>query len=112
MDLFATDAHHQLSRYVTSTTNAFTLDWHREQHPYLNPPWSYIAKVLNKIIADNAVAIMVIPDWRRAHWYPVWERIRTRSIVFAVPLFLDDRGQLRPKPRWNTRIGIVDGARA
>ena len=112
VDLFAADAHHQLSCYVTSTTDAFTLDWHREQRPYLNHPWSYIDNVVNTIIADKAVAMMVIPDWRRAPWYPVLERICTRNIIFAVHVFLDDRGQLRPKPSWNTLIGIVDGTRA
>jgi len=53
--------------------------------------------------------MMVVPDWRRAPWFPLLELLCTRSIVFAVPGFLDDRGQLRPKPRWNTRFGIVTG---
>jgi len=67
VDLFPTDAHHQLPRYFTMTTDAFTLYWHREELPYLNSPWTFIAKakVLNKIIADKVVAMMVIPGWRR-----------------------------------------------
>ena len=119
VDLFANAQHHQLPRYFApredpnaAHIDAFTADWRAETRPYCNPPWKLIAQALNKIIADEVTVLMVIPDWHLAPWYQLWERLCVRSVVYTVPVFLDAHGNLRPKPRWNTRIGVLDGKRA
>ena len=119
VDLFANAQHHQVSRYMAprsdpraAAIDAFTQDWRRERRAYANPPWSLIAQVLAKVAAERIIILMVVPEWRRAPWYAQWEAMCVSSVLRTDSVFLDDRGQLRSKPRWHTRIGVLDGARA
>ena len=34
------------------------------------------------------------------------------TLVFAVPCYVDNRFEMRPKPRWGTRFAIINGYRA
>ena len=56
VDLFANAQHHQVARYMAPRSDpgavaidAFAQDWKKEKRPYANPPWSVIAKVLEKV---------------------------------------------------------------
>ena len=116
VDLFASAAHHQLPRYYSATfdpasvgQDAFKFPRHAESRPYVNPPWSLIPLVLHKIRIDRIQCMRVVPDWPEVQWYSLYRRLFVRSIVVTEPLYLDNFGGLRPKPPWNTRIGIVDG---
>ena len=115
-DLFASSTHHQLPRYYSKDydpkavrTNAFSIDWNLESHPYVNPPWSLIPKVLNKVENEQVKIMLVIPHWPHADWYPQFQRMHIRSIILEDPIYLDDQGNLRPKPSWNTQIAIIQG---
>ena len=68
--------------------------------------------MLAKVAAERIIILMVVPEWRRAPWYAQWEAMCVSSVRRTDPVFLDDRCQLRSKPRWNTRIGVLDGALA
>ena len=118
VDLFANAQHHQVPRYMAPRSDtgavaidAFAQDWKKARKPYANPPWSFIAQVLEKVKREKVRIMMVIPDWRAAPWYAQWDRLCVRSIVRTDPVFLDDLGQVRRKPWWNTRIGVLDGSR-
>ena len=56
--------------------------------------------------------MLVFPEWPNAPWYPISMEIELRSFLVTSPCYLSPRMYLRPKPRWNTRIAIVDGAAA
>ena len=56
--------------------------------------------------------MLVFPKWPNAPWYPVVRKFKLRSFLVTSPCYLSPRMNLRPKPRWNTRIAIVDGAAA
>ena len=56
--------------------------------------------------------MLVFPEWPNAPWYPIAREIELRSFLVTSPCYLSPRMYLRPKPRWNTRIAIVDGAAA
>ena len=118
VDLFATADHHQVERYFApqrdahaAAINAFSVDWRREWHPYANHPWPLIAQVLNKVLTERVSIMVVVPDWPKAPWHTLWQQLCTRSILFTNPVFLDAHGRLRQKPRWNTRVGTLDGNR-
>ena len=73
VDLFASDFHHQLPLYyaIEDYTKAAGHDvinakWLVENNPYINPPWLLIPKCLEKIIADQAVVMFVVPKWEDA----------------------------------------------
>ena len=56
--------------------------------------------------------MLVFPEWPNAPWYPIVRELELRSFLVTSPCYLSPRMYLRPKPRWNTRIAIVDGAAA
>ena len=56
--------------------------------------------------------MLVFPEWPNAPWYPIVRELELRSFIVTSPCYLSPRMYLRPKPRWNTRIAIVDGAAA
>ena len=56
--------------------------------------------------------MLVFHEWPNAPWYPVVRDIELRSFLVTSPCYLSPRMYLRPKPRWNTRIAIVDSASA
>ena len=63
---------------------------------------------METLVREKARILMVVPDWRAAPWYAQWERLCVRSVLRTDPVFLDDLGQVRRKPWWNTRIGVLD----
>ena len=56
--------------------------------------------------------MLVCPEWPNAPWYPIVRELELRSFLVTSPCYLSPRMYLRPNPRWNTRIAIVDGAAA
>ena len=56
--------------------------------------------------------MLVFHEWPNAPWYQVFMDIELRSFLVTSPCYVSHRMYLRPKPRWNTRIAIVDGAAA
>ena len=56
--------------------------------------------------------MLVFPEWPNAPWYSIARELERRSFLVTSPCYLSPRMYLRPKPRWNTRIAIVDGAAA
>ena len=56
--------------------------------------------------------MLVFSEWPNAPWYPIVRELELRSFLVTSPCYLSHRMYLRPKPRWNTRIAIVDGAAA
>jgi len=116
VDLFASEAHHQLPRYFSRFpdpkavgVDAFKANWATERAIYANPPWPLVERVLKKIQKEKVRAMVVVPDWPWAHWFPLWKSMVEKQEVLTDPIFLDSQGRLRPKPRWNTRVGILDG---
>ena len=75
-------------------------------------PWSLIPRVLRNLCSEGARVMLVFPEWPNAPWYPVVRELELRSFLVTSPCYLSHRMYLRPKPRWNTRIAIVDGAAA
>ena len=77
IDLFAAANNNQVETYVSwlpdpgaCAVDAFIFLW-----TYLNfyafPPFSLIAKVLEKIIRDKATGWMIVPKWATQSWFPV-----------------------------------------
>jgi len=119
IDIFASRTHHQLPRYFSKSAdaqaagiNAMKQNWQAEAAPYINPPWSLIYQVLRKIKREQVRALVVLPEWPNADWYPLMCDMLERSMLIREPLYLDDQGHLRPAPRWNTRIAILNGSSA
>ena len=77
VDLFASRLNTQLPIYVSWMpdpnawkVDAFTLDW-GPLDLYAFPPVCLISKCLQKIRADNAQEMLVVPYWPTQAWFPL-----------------------------------------
>lgn len=93
IDLFASRVNKKCNVYVSwlhdpdaSAIDAFTLNWSRFFF-YAFPPFSIILRTLEKIIADQAEGILVVPMWPSQPWYPIF-----LSLLVKEPLIF------KPKP--------------
>ena len=112
--MFASYKHHQLPDITVETKTLMQLAsipfvtigiW---SPLHISTP-SLIPKVLRKLQHDKIRAMMVVPYWPNAPWYPIFHKIVERSIKINEPLYLDDTNKLRPAPSWPTIIAIVNG---
>ena len=110
IDLFASRVNNQFTKYVSYkpdpsalAIDAFTLDCSKLMF-YAFPPFSVIPAILSKIVAEEAMGVYILPDWRTQGWYPkaiqmlVKERVilKARKDLLSLPS--------RPKevhPLWN-----------
>lgn len=90
-DLFASAQNYKCSRYASwkldpysEIVDAFTFSWQYVNF-YAFPPFSLVTKVLEKIVADRATGILVIPYWPAQPWYPLWSRLVISEKIFFGP---------------------------
>jgi len=114
IDLFASRNNAKCNRFVSwrrdpesVAVDAFTLNWHKLRF-YAFPPFSMIFRVLNKIIADKARGMLVVPLWPSQPWYPVF-----LSLLEDIPITLQPSKTLlsfnrTPHPLWK-KITLVAG---
>ena len=76
IDLFASRLNHQVSCYVSwkpdpgaAFIDAFSITWDKQLF-YAFPPFSLIARCLQKIQTDSAEGFMIVPMWPTQSWYP------------------------------------------
>ena len=117
IDLFASQKHHQVSRYCSLypdsnafCTHVFTLDW-SQFRSYINPPWPMIPRILRYLVKCQARALVLIPYWTSVSWFTLWTKLLVKTWLVTDPLYLDNQGNLRPKPKWSSCFAILDGSR-
>lgn len=95
IDLFASRLNHQIKTYVSwepdpqcSAVDAFSISW-AELDFYAFPPFSLIGPVLAKCRQENALGIMIMPQWTTQYWYPMMIRMLVKP-----PLLLPKRPDL------------------
>ena len=76
IDLFASRLNHQVSCCVSwkpdpgaAFIDAFSITWDKQLF-YAFPPFSLIARCLQKIQTDSAEGFMIVPMWPTQSWYP------------------------------------------
>ena len=74
IDLFASRLNAQLLRFFSyrpdpfaEVTNAFSVSWEDEKF-YFSPPFACIGKILQKVFADKATGLLVVPNWPTQIW--------------------------------------------
>ena len=75
-DLFASGLNTQLLRFFSyrpgpfaEVTNAFSLS-RQDKTFYCFPPFAWISKILQKVSADKATVLLVVPNWPTQIWFP------------------------------------------
>jgi hypothetical protein len=88
LDLFASRLNKQLKLYCSwkpdpdaKFINAFSFQW--TGYYYAFPPFSLISRTLQKVRADQAECLMVVPLWPTQCWYPM-----LMELLIQTPLIL------------------------
>ena len=91
MDLFASRINTQVQKFVSYRPdpeacfiNAFSLNWENILW-YAFPPFSCIARVIQKIIFDGASGIHIVPDWPYQPWYSLLKKILIKEPLIIPP---------------------------
>ena len=99
IDLFATRVNTKCKYYCSwfkdpdaLAIDAFTVSWYNLNF-YAFPPFSVIAKVLQKIINEKATGIVVVPYWASQTWYPLY-----KQLLINEPLILEPNRKLLLSP--------------
>ena len=99
IDLFASRLNAQITRYVAFrpdpaavAVDAFSVSW-KDETFYAFPPFSILARVLQKVQQDQAAGVLVVPDWPTQVWYPVLQRL-----LLTTPVQLPCRSNLLRLP--------------
>ena len=99
IDLFASCINHQFTQCVaykpdpdTFAIDAFSLDWSKLNF-YAFPPFSVIPSVLSKMTAEQAMGVVVVPDWPTQSWHP-----KAKQMLVKEPILLEARKDLLKLP--------------
>jgi hypothetical protein len=122
IDLFASRINKQLDQYVSyrpdpfaSDINAFTISW-ADTNFYCFPPFSFMLRVVRKIICNRARGVLVVPQWPTQSWYPMLLPILEQPPVVLSPaqnmLLLPSKPKQRHPLHKKLRLAIclVSGA--
>ena len=109
IDRFASYFNRQVKRYNSllrspdSEGNAWEALWSQDGQ-FFNPPFSQIGRVLQKMVAERAGGILIVPRWTMKDWYPLLDRltIHRRRLYRNVSLYMNEAGEMLPSPAWGT----------
>lgn len=121
IDLFATSLNKKCSIYISwkpdphaITTNAFSTCW-SNYFFYAFPPFALILRVLNKIIADKAEGIVLVPNWEGQPWFPLYQKLLIGKVLILGPAedLLISPFRYHPLPQNLSLVaGILSGKRS
>ena len=90
MDLFASRLNNKLLRYASwfpdptcEIVDAFTIKW--VGFNYIFPPFVLISRILAKIQAEEAQALLIVPGWTTQSWFPLFMNLLTSQIIVLPP---------------------------
>lgn len=90
IDLFVSIVNAKCETYVSClpdpgscAADAFTCSW-EEFFLYAFPPFILLARVLRRLIDDQAEGVVVVPWWPSQPWFPRFQRILLeKSLIFS-----------------------------
>ena len=121
LDCFANRLNTQVETYASfkpdpfaTFIDAFSFNWHKYLN-YIFPPFSLIPNVLAKLRTDQAMAMIVVPDWPTQSWYTTYMEMLIKGPIIFKPhttnlILPQDRGAIHPLSRQLTlMVGILSG---
>ena len=121
IDLFASSKNTQEKLFCSKSNTAWRYNWqeltqHPQEHLWVNPPFSKIARAVTKVALEKAKVVMVTPDWGvfgpTGYWRKLLDRLTVRRVDLPdVPIYekFGDASLLLPKPHWQTMLSVLDG---
>lgn len=106
VDLFATRLNFQVTPYVawrpdpmSMAVDAFNMSWAQFDNCYLFPPFSMVARVLQKMELEGAQGVVIVPLWPTQMWFS-----KMLKLITAVPLILPMDKHLLTLPQDQSRV--------
>lgn len=91
IDLFANRINTKCQNFISWQTDpfawavdAFTVPWGSLRF-YAFPPFAMIPRVLQKIVADKATGILVVPNWPTQAWFPLFNSLLIKDVILFKP---------------------------
>lgn len=114
IDLFASRINAKCRNYVSwlrdpgsMAVDAFTLNW-KNFFFYAFPPFILVTRVLQKIRAERAEGIVVVPQWPAQPWFPLFLSLQKSEVLIiktkSNTLLSPDR---KPHPLWRSLTLVV-----
>ena len=121
IDRFATFQNRQLLRYNSlywdvgsEAVDAFSQRWSGENN-YVNAPWALLPRIIEKVVADRAVATVIAPNFRAQAWHQ-----NLRRLAISPPLTLPAHkntlvykgvhAEPKRNPRWKVQAWRISGS--
>ena len=113
VDAFANRQNKRFSHFWTASSNAFKKCWKWETL-WLNPPFSKLNQVLEKILQDEAQGILLIPVWPSRIWFHALSRIAVKwwDLPRSEPIFMSYNNQRLPPKPWFVRAVVFNAFNA
>ena len=92
-------------------TNAFEELWMYDMVGllWMNPPYSEIPRVIEKIRRDRAKVIAVLPDWPGKQWYQeVWKMVKKYNFYPIGTEFFELNGRPDRLKKWGVWAMLID----
>jgi transposase InsO family protein len=84
VDAFASRQNKQCSSYIDKTVDFFTVEGLGHERIWANPPFRMITRFLERIKTKGWSAVVVVPYWPDALWFPLW-----RSMLTDAPIVIN-----------------------
>ena len=108
VDAFASSRNKKLPSFWTAGSSAFLKYW-KHNVLWLNPPFSKLNSVVEKILQDEAQGILLVPVWPSRLWFHALSRIAVKW--WDLPkeaIFQTEDGKLLPPKPWTVRAVVFN----
>ena len=91
---------------------SFTVDWLTKDLRWMNPPFSRLKEVVDKLYHDQARAVLVFSHWTSHEWFNKLRYITKEKYDYrpGTKLFESQSGPM-PGTRWPCYVALVDASR-
>ena len=110
VDAFAEKENARFPKYWDNKADAFKQDWGKHKL-WLNPPYSRLPEVVEKIMRDQASGIFIAPVWPRQSWFHVLSNVAVTwwDLPPDKSVFMTRGGiTLPPRGSWRVRAVVFD----
>ena len=112
-EVFADPRLHMFPRWLgpgSSTPDAFAIPWSDLGLLWCNPPFSQLGKVVSKIRADKARAVLIVPNWQGHQWFQEARDMTQKRVFYpeGSKVFEVEHGRVGGV-KWGVWALLVDG---
>ena len=110
VDAFSSVKNKRFPFHWTIEDDAFKQDWNKQSLIWINPPFDLITKVIDKLIADKAIAILLVPKWTWSIWWKFHCNFCIDSFLIKsqADMFLKQGEDYMKRPKWDVQAFLIN----